>query len=479
MFIAPSVAEFFSRRSVSYDELARFRQESLEQAANALGVPHHQFMRSVLLTDAESSSHTPVVMVVLPLDHVLDFGLLKALAGRDLAVLDVDSTPELFPDCDAGCLPPFGEPYALEVIYDEALFEAPELVFEAGRRNGVVKIGQQAFRALTRDARRASISRTDRSLQCAPAGQQYASSAGRCGDFSQLVPVSRLKQRIESIYELPVMSNSAGRIMALYRDPDAGTGALLEIIEGDAALSAWLLQAVQSPGAGYGLSVGDLREALEQLPDRETAFNLALGYALLTSFRISPDGLLGMQALGQHAGLTAALAGRIRSRLPAAHMPAAGRLQLAALVHNIGFMLFGDLFRSEFFLLNRMVTANPGIPVTTIERELLGMGQAREILALGHGEIGAWLMEKWGLPDEVVVTQRHHHNEYYHGEHEVYVQLVLIATRLLKRRGIGDADHGEIPAGLWYSLGLEEAEISSLADDFLGQAGVVQALGAA
>lgn len=493
MFIAPTVTRFLAQRSVQFDELARFRQESLEQAADSLGVPHHQFMRAVVLADllAEApthepadirpSGHAPVIMAVLPLDHVLDFDLLKKLTGRDLEVLDAESLHEQFADCDAGCLPPFGEPYALEVLYDEALFEVQELIFEAGRRNGVVKIEREAFLLLTRESRRAVISREDRSLKCAPTqpGQQVAPCAGRCGDFSHLVPVSRLKQKIESVYELPVMSVTGRRIMELHHDPQASIDDLAEVVEMDAALSRWIVQFVRSPIAGFPLAEGGVREALQQLPDRDTAFSLALGHALLISFRIAPDGLLGMKALKQHAELTAALAGRIGSRLSAERMPAAGCLLLAGLLHNIGFMLFGHLFHSEFFLLNRMVSANPEVPVSTIERELLGMGQAREILALGHGEIGAWLMERWGLPDEVLVTQRQHHNEYYHGEYEVCVQLVLLATRLLKRCGIGDADSGAVPAGVWRSLGLDEEEVLSLADDFLEQAGIGRKLGAA
>ena len=53
---------------------------------------------------------------------------------------------------------------------------------------------------------------------------------------------------------------------------------------------------------------------------------------------------------------------------------------------------------------------------------------------------------------------RWHHEEDYSGEHAEYANLVLLANRLLKRKGLGDETDGYLPEQLLNSLGLSEAD---------------------
>lgn len=475
MFIAPKVEDFLRSRQASFGVLSRSLQDSLEQAANLLGIPHQQFVRVVLLVDHDAGHHTLPLMVALPLDHVLDFALLRQLSGRDLEIVAAMEAQSLFADCDAGCIPPFGQAYGLpQIIYDNSLFEQDALFFEAGRRNGVVQVSQAEFRKLARAAEQGVISRPAEALRCGTEPLRRAQTrhaAGRCGDFSQLIPVDEFKRRIESIYELPVLPDHVQRMLMLRNDASAGAAELARVMEQDPALAAQIVHYAQSPLFGYRGKVDSIQDAIARVLGYEVALNLALGLSTLRPFRIPADGALGMQALLKHATCSASLARQFAMRVAAAGRPNPGLLYLAGLLHNIGYLLFGHLFASEYFLLNRMVTANPHIPVTTLEKELLGMGQARNVLALGHGEVGAWLMEKWSLPMEVVTTLRQHHNEFYRGEHEVYVHIILLVDRLLQRYGIGDADSGEIPAALWGLTGLEEAACVELVEQMLGAMG--------
>ena len=66
------------------------------------------------------------------------------------------------------------------------------------------------------------------------------------------------------------------------------------------------------------------------------------------------------------------------------------------------------------------------------------MGQARQLIALGHHQIGGCLLEKWRLPAEVVAACYHHHDEHYNGPHKDYVRLIQLTNRLLAQRQIGD-----------------------------------------
>jgi HD-like signal output (HDOD) protein len=85
-------------------------------------------------------------------------------------------------------------------------------------------------------------------------------------------------------------------------------------------------------------------------------------------------------------------------------------------------------------------------------------------------EIGAWLMRSWNLQAEIQVAVAEHHDELYNGVHAAYPKLVLIADRLLKRHGIGDAESTELPEAILTSLGITAAQAEELLESLIASA---------
>ena len=54
----------------------------------------------------------------------------------------------LFPDCEIGAMPPFGNLYELEVYVDTALAEQPHIVFQAGSHVETIRMAYQDFATL-------------------------------------------------------------------------------------------------------------------------------------------------------------------------------------------------------------------------------------------------------------------------------------------------------------------------------------------
>jgi HD-like signal output (HDOD) protein len=97
---------------------------------------------------------------------------------------------------------------------------------------------------------------------------------------------------------------------------------------------------------------------------------------------------------------------------------------------------------------------NSQIPVAQVEPHLLGTD---------NRQIGAWLMQVWGMPKEFTATIRWHHKEDYSQPHAEYPNLVLIANRLLCSLGIGNETTDRLPTTIMSSLGLsEEKALASL-----------------
>ncbi len=81
-----------------------------------------------------------------------------------------------------------------------------------------------------------------------------------------------------------------------------------------------------------------------------------------------------------------------------------------------------------------------------------------QLLGVTHLELGAWLMQSWNMPEEVLSAIRQHHDEEFSGPYAVYPNLVLLANRLLAGHGIGDEHSSDLPGDLLARLGISEAD---------------------
>ena len=60
----------------------------------------------------------------------------------------VGSASFVFPDCEAGAMPPFGNLYGLDVFVEESLSEDEEIAFNAGSHTELIRIPFALFEQL-------------------------------------------------------------------------------------------------------------------------------------------------------------------------------------------------------------------------------------------------------------------------------------------------------------------------------------------
>lgn len=271
----------------------------------------------------------------------------------------------------------------------------------------------------------------------------------------QLTLAGEIRRRIEQVYELPPMPEMARQVLQLRNNPDASIADLAAIVELDPSLSAQVVRYAASPFYAYRGKIDSIHDAITRVLGFDMVMNMALGLATGKSFRNPCEGPLGLHAFWRHAVYSATLVQALAKRMPPSQRPQPGLVYLAGLLHNFGFLLLGHLFPPEFKLLNKLVAAHPESPVTALEKCVLGMGQAQNLLEMGHARIGSWLMQSWQMPEEIVVTLQEHHNPAYAGDHAVFPHLVMISDHILKGRDIGDAPDAELPP-----FSLEVADLS-------------------
>lgn len=292
----------------------------------------------------------------------------------------------------------------------------------------------------------------------------------------RVVPQVDIRHRIEQVYELPPMPAMASRVLQLRNNPNASVAELAGIVELDPSIAAQVIRYAVSPFYAYRGRIDSIGDAIARVLGFDMVMNMALGLATGKSFRNPGDGPLGLQAFWRHAVYTATLVQALAKRMPPNARPQPGMAYLAGLLHNFGFLLLGHLFPPEFKLLNKLVAAHPESPVTDLEKSVLGMGQAQGLLEMGHAQIGAWLMQSWQMPEEVIVSLREHHNADYGGEHAEFVHLVMVADHFLKGRDIGDAPDPALPPASLDRLGLKEEVVLQTAEQVLDDCGALDAM---
>ncbi len=111
------------------------------EAFTARGVAAASHLRSrevakaVLVRDAGGR----YLMAVVPASCRLDLeALARASCHRGLTLATEEEVARLFPDCEAGALPPFGNLYDIPTFLDACVCDVPEVHFSAGSRREVV-----------------------------------------------------------------------------------------------------------------------------------------------------------------------------------------------------------------------------------------------------------------------------------------------------------------------------------------------------
>jgi Ala-tRNA(Pro) deacylase len=92
-----------------------------------------------------------VSMVVLPATFKVDFDLLKEASGAsDVELASEKEFKNMFPDCELGAMPPFGNLYGFDVYVAKTLAQDDEIAFNAGSHTELIKLPYTDFERLVK-----------------------------------------------------------------------------------------------------------------------------------------------------------------------------------------------------------------------------------------------------------------------------------------------------------------------------------------
>ena len=447
MSVAPTITRYFEQHKIPYKVHDVKRIDSVNGTAKKMGVSPSSLVYAVALNDRFG-----VILALLASHRVLDHQKLSSLMGRKLVPASTAQILSVFRDCDGVFVPPLGEAYGVRTIMDDEIVDNDMIYMLAGDSRHIIQLRTKDFICLQGQACIASGFAMEQSAESTPV--PVASEKPQEGKLSS----DAIRELLLDIDKLPPMPEMAQKIFSLAADPYADAKGLSEIISVDPSVTAQVLRYAKSPLFGYTGEVDSIQTAVSRILGFDMFLNLALGIATSKPFRVQRMGPLGMDGFWRHAIYSAALVQTLAKIVNAEHRPNPSMAYLCGLLHNFGHLIMGQMFKQEFSELNERVQGAPDVPVTELENEIFGMA---------HDELGALVMEAWGLPEQIIVSTREHHSTNYEGVYDVYPKLVMLADIVLKGHMMGDAHTVEIPEGLLSSLGVDEVQILRVMNELL------------
>lgn len=136
--------EFLEREHVKYITLEHSPAFTAQEVAASAHVSGKEMAKTVVVhLDKE------LAMAVLPANQKVSLPELREAAGGVTArFASEDEFKDLFPDCEVGAMPPFGNLYGMDVFLATPLTEDEEIAFNAGSHTELIKMPFRDFERL-------------------------------------------------------------------------------------------------------------------------------------------------------------------------------------------------------------------------------------------------------------------------------------------------------------------------------------------
>ncbi len=147
MALSERLGRCLDEEKVDYQLLPHREAFTAQDVAQASHVPGRELAKALVVR--EGIGH--YLMLVLPAPCRVDLAALKTATGkRKLSLASEAEFRSLFPDCETGSMPPFGNLYGLPVYVDACFPRAEALFFQAGNHHEIVRMAYQEYERLTR-----------------------------------------------------------------------------------------------------------------------------------------------------------------------------------------------------------------------------------------------------------------------------------------------------------------------------------------
>ncbi len=154
MAISTTVYNWLQDHHVDYDVLAHSHSSSSMQTAIAAHIPARQLAKAVVLKDPAGHHF----MAVVPAANRVRMHELRDMLADDLQLVSEQELSDIFPDCETGAVPALGQPYGIDMIWDDELQQTSDVYLEGGDHEQLIHLDRQVFESLMLESQHGDIS---------------------------------------------------------------------------------------------------------------------------------------------------------------------------------------------------------------------------------------------------------------------------------------------------------------------------------
>ena len=141
---AKKLKEFLDGHNVEYITISHSPAYTAQRIAELTHIPGKELAKTVIV-----KLDGKFAMAVLPASNRVDLDYLKrGVNANDVEVASESEFKDLFPDCEVGAMPPFGNLYDMDVYVAEKLTDDEEIAFNSGSHTELVKLSYKDFEDL-------------------------------------------------------------------------------------------------------------------------------------------------------------------------------------------------------------------------------------------------------------------------------------------------------------------------------------------
>ena len=136
--------DFLDSNTIKYVSISHSTAYTAQEVAASSHIPGKELAKTVMVKIDGNMS-----MAVLPSPFNVDFERLKeALGSGNVELAGEDEFKGMFPECDPGAMPPFGNLYSMDVYVAEKLSDNEMIAFNAGTHTEVIRLSYSDFERL-------------------------------------------------------------------------------------------------------------------------------------------------------------------------------------------------------------------------------------------------------------------------------------------------------------------------------------------
>lgn len=138
--------DFLEENKVKFTRIIHSKAYTAQVIAHRAHISGNMLAKSVVLKDSDRN----FVMAVVPANYQVNLKEISEFFGRDLTLATESEFSNLFPCCETGAMPPFGNIFGLPVFVSETLAQSSEIAFNAGNHKELLSMSFEDYNRLAK-----------------------------------------------------------------------------------------------------------------------------------------------------------------------------------------------------------------------------------------------------------------------------------------------------------------------------------------